>query len=246
VQFRLPFASVESTPVAPGAVTVGSGSSTFAVHMVRMTRAKRYVMRVRPDGSLRVTIPRGGSKAEALRFAARHLPWAVRQRARQLARPAAAPWVHGTPILLDGEHLPLHVQAVGAGVALRVGVLVACVSGSQDDYKAAVQRAMRAHAAEQLPRELLSLAARHQLAVRRVTVRDQRSRWGSCSPTGSIALNYRLVQMPPAVREYVLLHELAHLQHANHSRPFWKAVERMCPAFRAAERWLKSTGQALF
>jgi len=170
------------------------------IHFVRMRRARRYVMRVRPDGDLRVTIPGGGSKAEAVRFADKHLEWARRQRARVLAakRPAS------------------------------------------------VDRELRARAVKELPPQLLGLAERHGLAVTRVSIRNQRSRWGSCSHRGHIALNFRLLLMPPDVREYILIHELMHLRQPNHSIRFWRLVEAACPGFRDAERWLKEHGASLF
>lgn len=170
------------------------------IHFIRMRRARRYVMRVRPDGDLRVTIPRGGSRSEAARFAERHLEWARRQRSR----------------MLQAKRPP------------------------------DVDRELRRRATEELPSQLLALAATHGLAVARVTIRDQRSRWGSCSPKGHIALNYRLMLMPPHVREYILVHELMHLRQPNHSIRFWRLVEAACPAFRDAERWLKKNGAALF
>jgi len=83
------------------------------------------------------------------------------------------------------------------------------------------------------------LAALHNLPVRRVTVRNQRSRWGSCSRRGTISLNWRLVQAPDFVRDYIVLHELAHLKEMNHSRRYWGEVARLCPDFPAAECWLK-------
>jgi len=134
------------------------------IHFVRMRRARRYVLRVRPDGDLRVTIPRGGSRSEALRFAD----------------------------------------------------------------------------------QLLALAQRHGLTVNGVSIRNQRSRWGSCSARGHIALNFRLLLMPADVREYILVHELMHLRQPNHSIRFWRLVEAACPGFRAAERWLKQHGAGLF
>jgi predicted metal-dependent hydrolase len=170
------------------------------IHFVRMRQARRYVMRVRPDGDLRVTIPRGGSKGEALRFAERHMDWARRQRSRMLAarRPAS------------------------------------------------MDRELRARAAIELPAQLHALAARHDLAVRRVSIRNQRSRWGSCSPAGHISLNFRLLLMPAEVREYILIHELMHIRQANHSIRFWRLVEAACPGFREAERWLRTHGPSLF
>lgn len=172
----------------------------FQIHFVRMRQARRYVMRVRPDGDLRVTIPRGGSKAEAVRFADRHLEWAERQRSRVLAtrRPAA------------------------------------------------VDHDLRTRAARELPLQLLALASGHGLTVKRITIRNQRSRWGSCSARGHITLNFRLMLMPAEVREYIVIHELMHLRQANHSIRFWRLVEAACPGFRDAERWLKRHGPSLF
>jgi len=165
-----------------------------------MWQARRYVMRVRPDGDLRVTIPRGGSRREAERFVERNRSWAERQRSRILAarRPAAE------------------------------------------------IRALRARAAAELPPQLRALAERHGLVVRRISIRDQRSRWGSCSASGHIALNFRLLLMPADVREYILIHELMHLQQANHSRRFWRLVAAACPGFREAERWLRAHGPSVF
>jgi predicted metal-dependent hydrolase len=172
----------------------------LTIRFVRMRQARRYVMRVRPDGTVRVTIPRGGSRRDAERFAAKHLDWAHRQRAKTI-------WARRPP---------------------------------------AVEKELRARAARELPPQLHALADRFSLQVGKVSIRNQRSRWGSCTPRGHIALNYRLVLMPDAVREYILIHELMHLRQANHSIRFWRLVEAACPGFRDAERWLKQHGQALF
>ena len=108
----------------------------------------------------------------------------------------------------------------------------------------------RADLRELARRELIprieALAAEHGLTLRKAIIRNQQSRWGSCSRGGAIALNFRLVQMPPAIRDYVLLHELLHLKQQNHSRRFWKLVAAACPDFRAGERWLKTEGRKLF
>ena len=100
-------------------------------------------------------------------------------------------------------------------------------------------------AAAELPPRLLALAARHGLAVARVSIRSQRTRWGSCGPDGHISLNWRLVLMPEWVSDYVLIHELMHLRRLDHSPAYWRLVEAACPGYRLARRWLRVNGSAL-
>lgn len=224
-------------------VCLEADGSAFVVHFVRMRRARRYILRVRPDGALRVTIPRGGSRGEALRFAQRHLSWAARERVRlQAARRAPSEWTVGMEIPLDG----VPTRIVRDDDIVRVGAVAVRVGPEVRNLRPALEHGVREAAKRALPPQLLALAATHGLAVTRVTIRNQRSRWGSCSRDGRIALNFRLLQMPPAVREYILLHELMHLRHPDHSRRFWRAVEAVCPDFRQAERWLKRSGHDLF
>jgi predicted metal-dependent hydrolase len=226
-----------------GGFCLQAKGSRFTVYFVRMRRARRYILRVCSDGALRVTIPRGGSRAEALRFAQRHLSWAERERARLLAaRRPPIQWTEGTSIAIDGEP----VSIVRDGDVVRAGTIAVRVPIDQTNLRPAIESALRAEAKRTLTSQLLALAARHGLTVTRVTIRNQRSRWGSCAHGARIALNFRLLQMPPSIREYILLHELMHLRHPNHSRRFWTAVQAVCPAFRDAERWLKKHGQDLF
>ena len=91
---------------------------------------------------------------------------------------------------------------------------------------------------------LLELAARHDLSVSRVSVRNQRWRWGSCNRNGHICLNWRLVTMPDWVRDYVMLHELMHLERMDHSPRFWKLVKEACPEYQDARRWLRQVSRA--
>jgi predicted metal-dependent hydrolase len=226
-----------------GGLRIQAKGLSFHVHFVRMRRARRYILRVRPDGALRVTIPRGGSRAEALRFAERHLSWAERERARLLAtRRPPVQWTAGTSILIDGEPVPI----VREGERVTVGTIAIRVPVDVLNLRPAIESALRDEARRILPPQLLALAALNGLSVERVTIRNQRSRWGSCSRSARIALNFRLIQMPPDVREYILLHELMHIRHPNHSRRFWRAVEALCPSFRETERWLKRNGHDLF
>ena len=112
-------------------------------------------------------------------------------------------------------------------------------------YTPEAVRELRHRAARELPVRLLLLAEQHGLTVSRVSVRNQRSRWGSCSPSGHICLNWRLVLMPDAVRDYVLLHELMHLRRLDHSRQFWRLVAHACPGYESARRWLRENRHTL-
>ena len=101
------------------------------------------------------------------------------------------------------------------------------------------QRELRARAKRELPPRLLALAAHYGLTVTRVSIRNQRWRWGSCNRAGHICLNWRLVTMPDPVRDYVLIHELMHLKRMDHSPKFWKLVAAACPDYQIARRWLR-------
>jgi predicted metal-dependent hydrolase len=220
-------------------------TSRVGLLFVKHPRARRYVLRLGRDGLARVTIPRGGSAAQAKAFAERNIPWLEDQLSKTAALIAPKPWVGGVEILFRGNAVKLHEEDNNGGrlicfagerVRLRQGV---------SDARPLVERHLWKLAARELPPLVLSMAATHGLPVRRVSVRNQRSRWGSCSRNGTISLNWRLVQTPEFVRDYIVLHELAHLKEMNHSRKFWNEVAGLCPEFRQAENWLKQNAALL-
>ena len=104
---------------------------------------------------------------------------------------------------------------------------------------------MQVRAEAELPVLLRAMADRLDLRVSRVTIRDQRSRWGSCGRDGHITLNWRLVAMPDGVRDYVLIHELMHLKRLDHSPEYWAMVEEVCPTAADARDWLRAHGSGL-
>src|SRR5205807_8115240 len=103
----------------------------------------------------------------------------------------------------------------------------------------AQEREVRARATRELPPRLLELAAQYGLSVAKISIRNQKWRWGSCSRSGHICLNWRLVAMPEPVRDHVLIHELMHLKRMDHSPKFWKLVAAACPNYEDARRWLR-------
>jgi len=178
-------------------------SAQLSVAYIRHPRAKRYVIRLRADGSVRVTIPRWGSKREAMAFYLSQQAWILEQQAR-----AGREQSNRRP--------PRLIEEV---------------------------RRLRDRAGRELPSRLIELADRFGLIVRKVSVRNQRHRWGSCSRNGHVCLNWRLVEMPDWIRDYVLIHELMHLKRMDHSPSFWKLVAAACPDYQQARRWLREHGE---
>lgn len=210
-----------------------------------MRRARRYILRVRPDGTLRVTVPRGGSRREALAFVEKHARWIERERRRVRAEHAPVEWHAGSEILFRGATVTIAVFCDGDGYVVSYGDRRVAMA-SLANLREVVERDLRELARTELIPRLHELAAAHGLSVGRVTIRNQRSRWGSCARNGNIALNFRLMQMPAEVCEYVLVHELMHIRQQNHSRRFWRLVAAACPTFRESERWLRTLGRGLF
>jgi predicted metal-dependent hydrolase len=246
MQFELPFSPWRSRSLATREEWVRLGARHLRLWLVPNRRARRYVLRLRPDGAARVTIPCGGSAAEAMRFAERNAAWLEKQLLRQATRQSTPKtWLPGTEILFRGERVRLELEVDSDSGRVRFGSEVVSLGQSGGDVRPAVERHLWRLAARELPPRLLELAGLHQLPVRRVAVRNQRSRWGSCSRRGTVSLNWRLVQAPAFVRDYIILHELAHLKEMNHSRRFWREVARLCPEFATAERWLKEHSDLL-
>jgi predicted metal-dependent hydrolase len=214
------------------------GARFVPLRFVRHRRARRYVLRLCSDGAARVTVPRGGSVAEGKCFAERNLAWLQKQLLKQATQPIREKvWVAGTEILFRGERVRLETgQETGL---VHFGTEALRLADAAHDLRPAIERYLWKLAVRELSARVVELAAMHGFPVRRVTVRNQRSRWGSCSRRGTISLNWRLIQTPRFVSDYILLHELAHLKEMNHSARFWSEVARLCPDFRGAESWLK-------
>ena len=215
------------------------GSQTYPVSIARHRRARRYVLRMTTDGALRITVPRGASVAGGLAFAKGQGAWIAREQARRMVRNRA--WADGGLVWFRGERVAL----VMGDTIVTFGAESMARPKDGESLRGAFETRLRASADAELSLRCTELARQHGLAVSRVTIRNQRSRWGSCSSRGAIALNWRLVQMPAAVSDYVILHELMHLKQPNHSRTFWREVAAVCDGWRAAEKWLRTHGREL-
>ncbi len=231
--------AVDELSVADGTVTI---------RFVRHPRARRYRLLFRRDGTARCTVPRRGTLAAARRFVAANESWlAERWRAHRAHPPVASPLRPGDLVWLHGAEVPLQLDSSSAteSPAARLGPYQFSLPSTEGDLRSAVEAALRREASHHLSVRTRELATRHGLQerLRQVSIRNQRTRWGSCSPRGLICLNWRLIQTPTFVQDYVILHELAHLRHLNHSPRFWAEVARLCPDHAEAEAWLKRSGR---
>jgi len=216
-------------------------AATFVeVVYLRNRRARRYILRVQNGSRVRVSLPWRGSLAYAQDFVRSKFAW-LRCQLKKRVELLPSVWSDGMSILFRGEFVTLHVDEERFSV--RLGE--ACFPLKNGDVKGSVQRGLMLLAKKTLPERTLELAAIHGLKPDKVRVRNQRTRWGSCSRGGTISLNWRLIQAPFHVVDYLILHELAHMPHPNHSRSFWKCVEVWCPSFRDSEAWLKTEGRRL-
>lgn len=227
------------------------GAIDAAWRVRRSRRARRLGVRIFRDGTVEIVVPPAAGARQVAGFVERHRSWIERHRRRMAPadlsfpperielRAAGESW-QCRPALAGAADPPqrgaplLRVLAAGeAGGTLELG----------RDADALVVRTallawLSARAEEVLAPQLAALAASHGVRYRRLQIRRQRTRWGSCSARGTISLNCCLLFHRPEVVRYLLVHELAHLTHLNHSRSFWELVEHYEPQWRTLDREL--------
>jgi predicted metal-dependent hydrolase len=231
---------------APDHIEIGSRRLPilFQCH----TRAKRYIMRLRSDGTVLVTLPLFGSPKVARNFVEERRGWLEKQWQNLQTRKAPPKTlVPGMSILFRGIPAPITAEPAGELWILRMGEERVRLKALPENLRPVVEVWLRGLAGHEIIARAEELARLHGTPVRRFTIRNQRTRWGSCSRGRTISLNWRLIQLPLHVRDYIILHELMHLRELNHSPRFWQEVEQVCPNYLEAEAWLKQTGaQILF
>lgn len=235
---------MSSLQLDPGMIRVGD--RLLALKVRRSPRAKRLILRLSPDEeALLLTLPAGVTRDAGLAFVRRQEGW-IHQRLAAL--PDRVAFAEGVRLpLLGEEHEIRHAPTARRGVWREPGCL--WVSGDADHLPRRVGDFLRAEARDLLrarAREKWSLLpAESARPLRRVSVRDTTSRWGSCSPAGNLNFSWRLIFVPEPVFDYVVAHEVAHLVHMNHSAAFWKLNDSLTPEMRTARRWLKEKGASL-
>ena len=208
----------------------------------RHARAQRISLRLDHRGeALHLVVPRYTSLKEALAFAESQADWVAR---RLDETPARVPFEHGARIpLLGTEHVILHHDGTQRGVWLEPGRI--CVSGRPEHLGRRVTDFLKRQSRAAIVERAQAKAKRLERPVRRITLRDTRSRWGSCSPQGDLNFSWRLVLAPEYVLDYVVAHEVAHLAELNHGPRFWRLTASLTDRMGAAKRWLRQHGHGL-
>jgi predicted metal-dependent hydrolase len=232
---------------APSAITVDFGGEVFPVRLRRHRQARRYTLRIQSvTREVVLTMPLRGSVRQASAFAQKHGAW-IATRLERL--PDAAPFTHRAMLPLRGvEHRIVHRPGARGTVWIESGdggERLLCVAGAEPHIPRRVRDFLKREAKADLEQASRLAAAALGVTIKRVSVRDQSSRWGSCSTTGLLSYSWRLILAPPFVLDYLAAHEVAHLVEMNHSRAFWRQVERICSHTSRAKAWLEAHGTEL-
>lgn len=217
-----------------------AGDPPVKVGLRRSARARRLSLRVsRLDGRVTLTLPARVPLREGIAFAESRAAWLRGHLARVggSERP-----VLGSTIPFRGAELPLLAAPVRRAT-LRDGALL--LPDEPDRVAARVAAFLKTQARDRLAQASDRFAADLGRGYRRLTLRDVRSRWGSCSSRGDLMYSWRLIMAPPAVLDYVAAHEVAHLERMDHSPAFWAVVARLFPDHAACRRWLREQGETL-
>jgi predicted metal-dependent hydrolase len=208
----------------------------------RSTRARRVSLRIDPrEGAVVVTLPARASRGAGMALLMDHADWVSDRLA---ALPEATPFADGAEVPLCGvPHRIRHLPNARGGAWVQDGEIH--VTGRPEFLARRMHDFLRAEARRHLSALTAEKAAKLSLPVRRITVKDTSSRWGSCAPDGAIAFSWRLVMAPVFVQDYVAAHEAAHLRHMNHGKRFWALVDRLTPHRTEAIAWLHENGAGL-
>lgn len=220
------------------------GDPPIAIDVRHSPRARRMSLRIsRADGVVTLTLPKGAPVREGLAFAADREAWLRRHLAEIRAELLAMPVVgFGATVPFRGRVLTLVPGAVRRPVV--EGEALVLPRGAER-VGARVQAFLRASARDALAEAADRHAARLGRRYGRLTLRDTRGRWGSCSSRGDLMFSWRLIMAPDAVLDYVAAHEVAHLAEMNHSPAFWAVVARLCPGYAPQRQWLRDHGTGL-
>lgn len=212
------------------------------VRLRRNTRAHQLILRLNKDGTgVVVTLPKGVSKASGVAWAKQQTSWIATQMA---TLPERTVFVDGAIIPFEGSSLMIrHLPSARRGVWQENNEIK--VSGQPEHLARRVRDWLRSEARFRLVEKTIRAASRIDMEPGKITVRDTRTRWGSCSANGNISYCWRLILAPTFVLDYVVSHEVAHLKEPDHGPNFWKTVAMLEPNVNRARRWLREQGRTL-
>jgi predicted metal-dependent hydrolase len=234
-------------PSEPPAITIVFDREAYLVRLRRHRQARRYTLRIHSvTREVVLTMPPRGSLRQASEFAQKHGAWIAARLGRL---PEAAPFADGAVLPLRGvDHRIVHRRSARGTVWVESGEAserLLCVAGAEPHIPRRVRDFLKREAKRDLETASRRAALALGVAIKRVSIRDQSSRWGSCSTTGVLSYSWRLILAPSFVLDYLAAHEVAHLLEMNHSRGFWRLVERICPHMSRAKAWLDAHGTGL-
>jgi predicted metal-dependent hydrolase len=234
-------------PSEPQAIEVVFDQAIYPVRIRRHRQARRYTLRINgPSREVVLTIPPRGSLKEARAFAQKHGAW-IATRLKRL--PHATPFTHGTVVPFRGvPHRIVHRPDVRGTVWVETddaGEPVICVAGERPHHNRRIGTFLMRAAQRELGAASRRYAGELGITFKRLTVRDQSSRWGSCSNSGVLSFSWRLIMAPPFVLDYLAAHEVAHLVELNHSARFWRLLRKLNPDCERAKAWLDAHGTDL-
>ena len=217
-----------------------AGELQWSLRVSRQARCAR--LRILPFGGLEVVIPTRFPRNRVPELVAQHDDWARRQLARQARLRAAIELPSALSLAIDDSITPVRYRGATApqqdDLFAAEGDHIDVYASEQHAAIAELRRWIRQRARRLLPPMLERVARQTGLDYSRVCIRSQKTRWGSCSSRGNISLNDQLLFVPADTAEYLMIHELCHTRHMNHSPAFWGLVQSHCPGYRSHERLL--------
>ena len=242
-------------PEGAASIAIVHGGEQLNIVVKRVGRARRFTLRVRAaTGEAVLTMPPGGSLRAARLFAERNAAWIgerlSRLPAKMILQAGMRVPLRGIEVsIVHGEGLRasawIDIRPIGERAASKGTEVVIVVSGSPAQQHARVLDLLRREARSDIEAAVRRHAAIVRRDVRRITLRDTRSRWGSCTASGALNFSWRLIMAPPHVLDYLAAHEVAHLVHLDHSQAFWALTASLDPDLARSEAWLKAHGAAL-
>jgi len=234
-------------PSEPPTISIAFERRIYLVRVRRHRQARRYTLRIHSvTREVVLTMPPRGSLKQAYEFAQKHGGWIAARLGRL---PEPAPFAHGTVIPLRGvDHRIEHRRGQRGTVwveSSEQSKRLLCVAGEEPHVARRVSDFLKREVKSDLEAASRRAANSLGVAIKRVSIRDPSSRWGSCSTTGVLSYSWRLIFAPPFVLDYLAAHEVAHIVEMNHSQAFWRVVERICPHVTRAKSWLDTHGADL-